>query len=257
VFRFGVGVALFFGLAVIIYEAVHRRLTLAELELRTRQLEEERANRLLAQARLAALEARIHPHFLFNTLNSISALIPGSPQRAEVLVGRLASLLRFTLHAAQSSLVPLRQEVQIVRDYLEIEQARFAGRLRYRIDVPEELGEEQVPPMCVQLLVENSVKYAVAPRPEGAEIIVSAVARDDTLDIAVTDDGAGFSLDQAQPGHAIRSLIERLQILFGEEGRLRVERERSRTVVRVVIPLASVSGEADAEREVSGIPGGR
>ena len=122
---------------------------------------------------LASLESRIHPHFLFNTLNSISSLIPEDPARAERLVEQMAALLRFSLDANQSGLVPLASELKIVGDYLEIERARFGDRLRYQIDVPADLNESQIPPLSLQTLVENSVKYAIAPDRAGGEIRIT------------------------------------------------------------------------------------
>lgn len=107
--------------------------------LRRGELERERALKLATQAQLASLESRIHPHFLFNALNAISALIPEDPQRAERLVEQVAALLRFSLDSNQSGLVPLAAELKIVADYLEIERARFGERLRYRIDVDDTL----------------------------------------------------------------------------------------------------------------------
>ncbi len=146
------------------------KLQAATLELRTRQVEQERAYKLLAEAQLSSLESRIHPHFLFNTLNSIAALIPSDPQLAEDTVGKLASLLRFSLNANQSGLVPLSQELKIVRDYLEIEKTRFGPRLSYEIAVPETLEDVKVPPLALQSLVENSVKHVVSQRSQGATI---------------------------------------------------------------------------------------
>ena len=123
--RFSVLIALAIGLSVYFFESLRSQLQETTLELRTRQLGEERAKKLATEARLSSLESRIHPHFLFNTLNSISSLIHDDPRRAEEIVGRLAALLRFSLDANQCSLVPLEQELKIVRDYLEIEKARF------------------------------------------------------------------------------------------------------------------------------------
>ena len=123
-------ITLVVGLSITSYETLRHRLQDATLELRTRQVEQERANKLLVEARLSSLESRIHPHFLFNTLNSIASLIPSDPKRAEDTVGKLASLLRFSISANQSSLVPLAQELKIVRDYLEIESTRFGQRLQ-------------------------------------------------------------------------------------------------------------------------------
>ncbi len=133
---FSIVITLAIGMSMSSYETLRYKLQAATLEARTRQVEQERAYKLLAEARLSSLESRIHPHFLFNTLNSIAALIPTDPHRAEDTVGKLASLLRFSLNAPHSGLVPLAQELKIVRDYLEIESTRFGSRLRYEISVP-------------------------------------------------------------------------------------------------------------------------
>ena len=151
------------GLSIGIYSTMRERLDETTLQLRTKELERERALKLATEAQLASLESRIHPHFLFNTLNSISSLIPEDPARAERLVEQMAALLRFSLDANQSGLVPLASELKIVADYLEIERARFGDRLRYQIDVPGDLAESRIPPLALQTLVENSVKYAIAP----------------------------------------------------------------------------------------------
>ena len=143
------------GLTIGIYSALRERLEETTLQLRTKELERERALKLATEAQLASLESRIHPHFLFNTLNSISSLIPEDPARAERLVGQMAALLRFSLDANQSGLVPLASELKIVADYLEIERARFGDRLRYQIDVPADLNESRIPPLSLQTLVEN------------------------------------------------------------------------------------------------------
>ena len=127
------------GLSISSFETMRHKLQSATLELRTRQAEQERAYKLLAEARLSSLASRIHPHFLFNTLNSIASLIPSDPKRAEETVGKLASLLRFSLNGNQAGLVPLSQELKIVRDYLDIERTRFGPRLRYTIEAPATL----------------------------------------------------------------------------------------------------------------------
>lgn len=145
-YPFAIVITQIIGLSITSFETMRHKLQAATLELRTRQMEQERANKLLAEAQLSSLESRIHPHFLFNTLNSIASLIPSDPQRAEDTVGKLASLLRFSLNANHSSLVPLSQELKIVRDYLEIESTRFGPRLRYQIDVPETLGTIKIHP---------------------------------------------------------------------------------------------------------------
>jgi LytS/YehU family sensor histidine kinase len=204
--------------------------------LRTRQVEQERAYKLLAEAQLSTLESRIHPHFLFNTLNSIAALIPSDPVRAEDTVGKLASLLRFSLNAHHRGLVPLSQELKIVRDYLEIERTRFGERLRYEIAVPEALDDVKVPPLALQSLVENSVKHVVSQRTQGAAIQLSGGVDAGQAHFEVIDDGPGFSLDAITPEHGLGNLVARLELLFGGAGQLEVSRENEKTVVRLSFP---------------------
>jgi sensor histidine kinase YesM len=233
---FSIVIALVVGLSITTYETLRYKLQAATLELRTRQVEQERAYKLLAEARLSSLESRIHPHFLFNTLNSISALIPRDPQLAEDTVGKLASLLRFSLGANHSSLVSLSQELKIVRDYLEIEKTRFGKRLSYSIEVPEELQDVKVPPLALQSLVENAVKHVVSQRSQGAVIEISGSRDAGRVRLKVLDDGPGFSLDAIKPEHGLGNLIARLELLFGSEGRLDVTRENEKTAVSLSFP---------------------
>jgi sensor histidine kinase YesM len=236
---FSLVISLMFGLSISTFETLRYKLQAATLELRTRQMEQERANKLLVEARLSSLESRIHPHFLFNTLNSIASLIPSDPRRAEETVGKLASLLRFSLNANHSSLVPLAQELKVVRDYLEIESTRFGSRLSYQIAVPESLATLKVPPLALQTLVENSVKHVVAQRSEGAKIQITGSAEAGQLQLEVIDDGPGFSLADISPEHGLGNLSARLQLLFDSRGQLDVTRVDERTVARISFPAES------------------
>ena len=233
---FAIVITLMIGLTTTTYETLRFKLQAADLELRTRQVEQERAYKLLAEAQLSSLESRIHPHFLFNTLNSIAALIPRDPQLAEDTVGKLASLLRFSLNANQSGLAPLSQELKIVRDYLEIEKTRFGPRLRYEITIPEALQDANVPPLALQSLVENAVKHVVSERSQGATIHIHGSEESGRILLEVSDDGPGFSLDSITPEHGLGNLIARLDLLFGGAGQLEVARENDRTIVRLSFP---------------------
>jgi two-component system, LytTR family, sensor histidine kinase AlgZ len=233
-------ITLIAGLSIASYETLRHRLHFATLELRTQQMEQERANKLLAEARLSSLESRIHPHFLFNTLNSISSLIPTDPKRAEDTVGKLASLLRFSINANQASLVSLEQELKIVRDYLEIESTRFGPRLRYEISVPQHLDSVKLPPLALQTIVENGIKHVAAQRTAPVLIKIAATLRDKFCDLSVVDDGPGFSLAEISPDHGLANLIGRLELLFGESARLKVDRIENKTVVTISIPAAEI-----------------
>jgi LytS/YehU family sensor histidine kinase len=230
-------ISLIVGLGITSFETMRYKLQAATLELRTKQVEQERAYKLLAEARLSSLESRIHPHFLFNTLNSIAALIPSDPRRAEDTVGKLASLLRFSLNANQSGLVPLSQELKIVRDYLEIERTRFGARLRFEIAVPESLADIKVPPLALQSLVENAVKHVVSQRSQGAAIQIAGSSHAGRIRLEVTDDGPGFALDAITPEHGLGNLIARLELLFGGAGQLEVSRAGDKTTVSLSFPV--------------------
>jgi two-component system sensor histidine kinase AlgZ len=235
-FRLSVFLTLVIGTARVVFEHIHGQLENTRLKLRTEELERERALKLATEARLTSLEARLHPHFLFNTLNSISSLIPADPERAERMVERMAALLRFSLDAHQGGLVTLERELKIVRDYLEIEQARLGQRLRYQLDASAELMECTVPPLSIQTLVENSIKYAVAPDRQGGEIRVQAGRHNGTLRIDVADTGPGFTMDSAHAGHGLDNLRSRLGALFGTAADLRVDRLDGWTTVTLQVP---------------------
>jgi two-component system, LytTR family, sensor histidine kinase AlgZ len=226
------------GVGMTLYEVQRARLATVTAELRARELDHERARKMALEARLASLESRLHPHFLFNTLNAISALIQDDPDHAERMVERLAALLRFSLDATERGLVPLADELKIVTDYLEIERTRLGERLAFVIDVPAEVARCEVPPLAVQTLVENSVKHAIAPRPGGGRIRVAAAAAGDTVRLSVWDDGPGFTAAAIQPGHGLDNLRSRLAARYGEAATLAVARADGGTLVTVTLGRA-------------------
>ncbi|MGA7408862.1 MAG: histidine kinase [Bryobacteraceae bacterium] len=219
-----------------LYETSKARLEAAAIQLKVKELERQRALTLATQAKLSSLESRIHPHFLFNALNSVASLIHDDPDHAERLLNQLAALLRFSLDSVKASLVPLDQELKIVRDYLEIEKARFAGRLRYEIDVPAALLATLVPPLSIQTLVENSIKYGVAPKRYGGAIWIRALRDDEQVTVSVVDDGPGFGNQDLTAGHGLDNLQERLLALFGDRSKLSISTEEGKTMVSIVLP---------------------
>ncbi len=228
--------SMIFGISFYFYDHLKGELETTTLQLRDKQLEEERARKLAIAAQLSSLESRLRPHFLFNTLNSIAALIRKNPEHAERMVGQLSALLRFSLATHQRSTTPLRDELKLINDYLEIEQARFNGRLRFSVDVPAELDVVAVPPFTLQILVENSVKYAVAPRRAGGEIRVSAYAEGHMVKLAVRDDGPGFAPEMITDGHGLDNLQACLKALFADRGWLDIQADGHSTTVTVTLP---------------------
>ena len=244
-FQFGLRISIAFtlliGSTITLFNILAARLQATRLELRTRQLEEERARKLAIEARLSSLESRIRPHFLFNTLNSITALVREDPAAAERTVERLAALLRYSLDIAARPLVPLEDELRIVEDYLAIEKTRFGDRLRYSIAAPAELMAFEVPPLMVQTLVENSIKHAISESRHGGEIQIAAREQDGSLIVEVSDDGPGFDALSLKPGHGLENLQDRLAALFDGAGRLGIARQGERTVVSIAVPCKRVA----------------
>lgn len=234
--RVSLAITLTFGVGVTLYERLRYRADAAELALRTKERDEADARRALSEARLASLESRVQPHFLFNTLNSIAALIPQDPVGAEQMTSGLASLLRASLDSADTPLVPLSREVQHVRTYLQIERVRFGDRLRFSIDVPRALDAVTVPRFALQTLVENSVKFAVAPRRDGGSVSVLASSDASGVHLAVDDDGPGFDLADAPPGHGLALLRERLALSYESGASLSIERLSHGTRVLITLP---------------------
>jgi LytS/YehU family sensor histidine kinase len=234
--RVSVPFAMVFGLGAFLHASLRDRLQATEQALREKELAEERVKKLAAEARLRSLESRIQPHFLFNTLNSISSLISIDPVRAEQIVGRLAALLRASLDTSGQSLIPLREELAMMESYLDIEKARFGDKLRSSTNVPAALQEVKVPPMSVQALVENAVKHGITPQARSGEVRVAASAEGNNLRIEVCDSGWGFDLAVVAPGHGLDNLVERLNALFGDKARLNAFRRDGHSVVEMVFP---------------------
>lgn len=235
--RFSLVITSILGGGAIAYEVLNARLEHTSLQLRTQELERERALKLAADARLSSLESRIHPHFLFNTINSVSALIREDPVKAERVLEQLAALLRFSLDSSQVGFVPLEKELKIVRNYLEIERVRFGSRLRFTVEAPDDISCIEVPPLSLQTLVENSVKYAVAPRREGGQVSVRAARTGERLHLTIQDDGPGFEVESLKPGHGIDTLQARLLTLYGTEAALDLQRLDSGMQVTLSIPV--------------------
>jgi sensor histidine kinase YesM len=232
-------ISLIIGFSISLSEGIRDKIERTTLQLRTQELEKERALKLASEAQLASLESRLHPHFLFNTLNSISALIREDPSRAERMVQRLAALLRFSLDAAAQRVVPLSSEMKIVAHYLEIEKERLGERLSYSLDLPTEIEHLEVPPLSIQTLVENSVKHAIAPSRAGGTIRVKARAEQDRLLLEIWDSGPGFDPDAIPSGRGLDNLQDRLTTLFGDSSSVAVHPLDVGCVVTVSLPRVS------------------
>ncbi len=200
--------------------------TLWHERLATRYHRESRNRELLevqlAQAQVQSLRLQLQPHFLFNTLNTITALIGVDPRGAERMVNGLSDLLRLSLRHASEQEVPLERELEIVQHYLSIQEIRFADRLSVRYDIGADVRQALVPNLLLQPLVENAIRHGIAPRAEPGTVVVSAHRVEQTLRLTVEDDGVGPGQSSDGEGIGLRNTRARLERLYGADQRLEV-----------------------------------
>jgi signal transduction histidine kinase len=193
---------------------------------RERELQASQLATQLARAQLHTLKMQLQPHFLFNTLQTVSALMHKDVELADDMLARLADLLRSTLDTAQSQEVPLRRELEFIATYLEIEQARLGSRLDASLESEPDVWDALVPNLILQPLVENAVRHGVAPRPEGGRLVVRARRVPAGLEIRVEDDGPGLPTDhchRAREGVGLANTRARLAALYGPDHEFTLE----------------------------------
>jgi signal transduction histidine kinase len=221
------------------------------------ELERHRANRAEAaaqSARLQALQAHLQPHFLFNTLNGISALVAeGHNDSASAMIARLSDFLRLTLQTAGTPEIMLANDLVFVRKYLDIQKLRFGERLRYAFEIAPEVMNAMVPALLLQPLVENAVRHGILARASGGSLVVSARNLDDTLLINVDDDGPGMQKStQPTSGLGLSNTATRLAELYGNLARFTVGRSSAGGVgVAIRIPLRAGSASGGHGRAVA------
>ena len=244
--------ALVVGGVVLGYEEMRLRLQDALREMREVRLVEARLREEAARAELSALQARINPHFFFNTLNTIGSLIEEDTRAAEELLETFAGLFRYTFEAADAAPVALRDEIAFTKSYLRIEQVRFGERLRVAWEVDPESLAVRVPGLVLQPLLENAVGHGLAPRARGGRIDVSAVLDDGVLRIDVVDDGVGLAGDGddlIRHGHGLGNIARRLQACYGGRAALALSAgpRGAGARARLALPAATVpSGRAES-----------
>jgi two-component system LytT family sensor kinase len=200
----------------------------------------EQQERLLVEARLAALTSQINPHFLFNTLNSVSSLIRTDPHQARVMVVKLSKVLRRLLRKHEN-FAPLRDELSFIEDYLSIEVVRFGDKLHFEPDVAPDTVDMLVPSMLLQPLVENCIKHGLSGKVEGGTIRIRTRRSDARLHLLVEDDGVGIPETKLstllEHGIGVSNVNERLKVLFGHEYRMWIDSQPGRgTRIQIEVP---------------------
>jgi hypothetical protein len=210
--------------------------------------EAEALKRQVVEARMAAMQAQVEPHFLFNTLASIDHLIEVDPQRASQMQKNLIALLRASMptmrEANDGGVRDLGRELSVIRPYLEILKVRMEERLTTTLDVPEGLQSAEFPPMMMQTLVENAIKHGLEPKPEGGHLTVKAEIVHGKLAVTVSDTGLGFGrAATAGTGVGLANIRERLQLLYGPKAGLTIaENPGGGTKVTITVPYKPIEG---------------
>jgi signal transduction histidine kinase len=207
---------------------------------------EEGLKRQLVEAQLKMMQAQVEPHFLFNTLASVDYLIETDPARASKMQKNLIQYLRAALPQMREGSTTLGKELSLVRSYLEILKVRMEDRLQFAITVPQGLMSAQFPPMVLQSLVENAIKHALEPKPEGGSITVTADIANGNLRVTVADTGLGFGVGgKAGTGVGLANVRERLAALYGGRARFTIEANApAGTIATVEVPY-----EPDLDRD--------
>ena len=217
-------------------------------EARERELQMARLSEQFSSARFAALQAQLNPHFLFNTLNTITVLVrDGDSTGATRIIEQLSDVLRRTLSRHRTNEVTLEEELELVRQYLAIEQARFSDRLRPTFEIDESVLSAAVPSFALQHLVENAVRHGIARRADAGRVSVVVRREGAMLEMSVVDDGPGIGAETTPPkGHGIENTRERLRALYGGDASLVIAtRPTGGTIATLRIPYREMVLEVD------------
>ena len=239
-------------IASVVIKITYKRQIQAEAQAAqaTETAEAESLKRQVVEARMAAMQAQVEPHFLFNTLASIDHLIETDPARASTMQKNLITLLRASMptlrEAGDGGPRDLKRELEVIRPYLEILKVRMEDRLRTTIDVPDGLLSAEFPAMMIQTLVENAIKHGLEPKPEGGLLSVRAEVQHGKLAVTVADSGVGFGkAATGGTGVGLANIRERLRLLYGDKAALNVrEHNGGGTAVTVTVPYKSIEGPA-------------
>ncbi|MBA3665547.1 MAG: histidine kinase [Bacteroidetes bacterium] len=188
------------------------------------------------ESELNNLKAQLNPHFMFNSMNSIRALIDEDPAKAKVAVTKLSNILRTTLLMNKNKLIPLREEIKLVKEYLDLEQIRYEERLSYNFKIDENVQGMMIPPFIIQAQVENAVKHGISKLPGNGMITIEAFSLADVLKIKVSNTGK-ISSEKPLTGVGFVNSIQRLELLYGTAGKIFISEVNNLVVVDINIPL--------------------
>ncbi len=185
---------------------------------------------------LNKIKSQLNPHFIFNSMNSIRALVDENPIKAKNAITQLSNILRSSLYLERKPTIPFEEELSLVRDYLELEKARLEERLDYNIELGEKCGEFNVPPLLVQTLVENGIKHGISKLERGGKLLLKASCEGDVLHILIKNTGSFTENRNGRKGIGLKISHERLKLLYGENANLSIEEKEGSVEAALTIP---------------------
>lgn len=202
------------------------------------EIEKWKLQSAVREAELNVLRSQMNPHFMFNSMNSIRAMILEDPEKAQIMVTQLANILRYSLRLGNTTTVTLNEELEIVTDYLALEAIRLEDRLNVTVSINAKTLHVQVPTMLIQTLVENGIKHGIAVSPEGGEIQLFSTLNDGMMHIRVINTGQLIDSSESR-GIGLQNVNERLQLLYGESASLELKcDDPNQVTAHIKIPLS-------------------
>ncbi len=211
------------------------------LHIRKSEISSLKIQTTLKEAELNKLKSQLNPHFMFNALNSIRALIDEDPKKAKQAVTKISSILRQTLSLEKNKLISFDREMELVKDYLDLEKIRFEERLHYSFEIEPGSNRYQVPPMILQTLVENAIKHGISNLTEGGMITIKTIVlKNEKLQIEISNSGHYNPEATPQSGYGIKNTRDRLAHVFADEASFSIFNEKFFVKTQIVIPLYSI-----------------
>jgi LytS/YehU family sensor histidine kinase len=209
---------------------------------RNRELDTFRLEALVKSLELKTIKSHINPHFIFNALNSIRALVDENPERARTAITELSNILRSSMRAEKQETVPLQQEINIVKDYLALEHMRFEERLKIDIEIDPDTLQQPIPPMMLQTLVENAIKHGISKQIHGGTIRITSLFKNDHHELTVQNSGKlNGGLNSNTEGFGIKSTQDRLNLLYNGKAQFEIQDINGNMVEsRVIMPVATI-----------------
>ena len=232
-YKFNIFITLVIGTLILLY---HFQRVNAEVLLRAKEMDLVKLNQSKTQAELQALQSKINPHFLYNSLNSIVSLIHEDPNKAEEMTLKLSKLFRYSINSQKENFCTIKEEVEILNTYLDIEKVRFGNRINFIIEVPADLENKMVPRFLLQPMVENALKHGLKDVREHGEIRVELIRNDHKLELFIYDNGIPFPTE-LEAGYGMQSTFDKLQLLYKDDYDLQINNIPKKHI-KISIPLS-------------------